>query len=246
LNLGFGGEDGGGIYHSIYDDFYWYTHFSDTSFVYGRALAQVVGSAAMRLADADLLPFGFTNLAETAKRYLGELQKLRDTRAEQIAERSQQLDEGAFAATSDPRQPTHAPNRETTPLYLNFAPVQNAIDALERASTDYEHVLQRAQQNGGAALARPAVSAVNLRLMQAERAMTNASGLPGRPWYKHLLYAPGLYTGYGVKTMPGAREAIEQGRWDEANTELGRIATALEAEAALVRSARDNLEAATK
>jgi N-acetylated-alpha-linked acidic dipeptidase len=87
---------------------------------------------------------------------------------------------------------------------------------------------------------------VNTRLLQAERAMTHPAGLPTRPWYKHLLYAPGLYTGYGVKTMPAAREAIERGRWDEANVELARIAAALEAEAALVRSARDALDAATK
>jgi N-acetylated-alpha-linked acidic dipeptidase len=246
LALGFGGEDGGGIYHSIYDDFYWFTHFSDTSFVYGKALAQVVGSTVMRLADAELLPFAFTNLAETAKGYLGDLQKLRDTRADQIAERTRQLDEGVFTATSDPKEPTQAPKAETTPPHLNFATLQNAVDALQRAADDYERVVQRAHENGGAALARASLASVNTKLLQAERAMTNPAGLPGRPWYKHLLYAPGLYTGYGVKTMPAAREAIERGRWDEANVELGRIAAALEAEAALVRSARDALDAATK
>ena len=246
LNVGFGGEGGGGIYHSIYDSFYWYTRFSDTSFVYGRALAQVVGSTVMRLADAELLPFGFTNLAETARGYLGELQKLRDTRADQIAERGRQLDEGVFTATSDPREPTQAPKRETPPPHLNFAVLQNAIDALQRAADDYERVVQRAHENGGAALSRGSLASVNTKLLQAERAMTSPAGLPTRPWYKHLLYAPGLYTGYGVKTMPAAREAIERGRWDEANVELARVAGALEAEAALVRSARDALDAATK
>ncbi|HEY8176812.1 MAG TPA: transferrin receptor-like dimerization domain-containing protein [Gemmatimonadaceae bacterium] len=246
LNVSFGGEGGGGIYHSIYDSFYWYTRFSDTSFVYGRALAQVVGSTVMRLADAELLPFGFTNLAETARGYLGELQKLRDTRADQIAERGRQLDEGVFTATSDPREPTQAPKRETPPPHLNFAALQNAIDALQRAADDYERVVQRAHENGGAALSRGSLASVNTKLLQAERAMTSPAGLPTRPWYKHLLYAPGLYTGYGVKTMPAAREAIERGRWDEANVELARVAGALEAEAALVRSARDALDAATK
>jgi N-acetylated-alpha-linked acidic dipeptidase len=246
LALGFGGEDGGGIYHSIYDDFYWFTHFSDTSFVYGKALAQVVGSTVMRLADAELLPFAFTNLAETAKGYLADLEKLRDTRADQIAERTRQLDEGVFTATADPKEPTHAPKAEPTPPHLNFATLQNAVDALQRAADDYERVVQRAHENGGAALARSSLASVNTKLLQAERAMTTPAGLPGRPWYKHLLYAPGLYTGYGVKTMPAAREAIERGRWDEANVELGRIAAALEAEAALVRSARDALDVATK
>jgi len=246
LNVGFGGEDGGGIYHSIYDDFYWYTHFSDTSFVYGKALAQVVGSMAMRLADAELLPFAFTNLAETAKGYLTELQRLRDTRADQIAERNRQLDEGIYSATNDPREPTIAPKRQDPAPFLNFTPVQNAVDALQKAADDYEHAVQRAQENGGDALAKASLAAVNAKLIQAERAMLADAGLPTRPWYKHLLYAPGLYTGYGVKTMPAAREAIEQGRWDEANTELARIAAGLAAEAALVRSAREALEAATK
>jgi len=106
--------------------------------------------------------------------------------------------------------------------------------------------VQRAHENGGAALARSSLASVNTKLLQAERAMTSNAGLPTRPWYKHLLYAPGLYTGYGVKTMPAAREAIERGRWDDANVELGRIAAAIEAEAALVRSARDALDAATR
>ncbi|HJQ21921.1 MAG TPA: transferrin receptor-like dimerization domain-containing protein, partial [Gemmatimonadaceae bacterium] len=246
LNVGFGGEDGGGIYHSIYDDFYWYTHFSDTSFVYGKALAQVVGSMVMRLADAELLPFAFTNLAETAKGYLGELQRLRDTRADQIAERNKELDEGVYTATLDPHEPTVAPPRQDPPPYLNFAPVQNGIDALQKAADDYERAVQQAQENGGASLARASIASVNAKLIQAERAMLSDAGLPSRPWYKHLLYAPGLYTGYGVKTMPAAREAIEQGRWVEANTELARIGGALDAEAALIRSARDALEAATK
>src|SRR5207237_343344 len=142
------------------------------------------------------------NLAETAKGYLGELEKLRDTRAEQIAERNRQLDEGVFSATADPKEPTQAPNRETLPPHLNFAAIQNAIDALQRAADDYERVVQRAHENGGAALARGSLASVNAKLLQAERAMTSSAGLPTRPWYKHLLYAPGLYTGYGVKTMP--------------------------------------------
>jgi len=246
LNLGFGGEDGGGIYHSIYDSFYWYTRYSDTSFVYGRALSQAVGSMVMRLANAELLPFAFTNLAETAKGYLTELEKLRDTRAEQIAERARQFDEGVFTATNDPRDQTFAPKRETAPPYLSFASLRNSIDALQRAADDYEKAVQKAHENGGAALARASIATVNTKLLQAERAMTSPAGLPTRPWYKHLLYAPGLYTGYGVKTMPAAREAIEQGRWDEANVELGRIAAALDAEAALVRSAKDALDAATR
>jgi len=246
LNMGFGGEDGSGIYHSIYDDFYWFTHFSDTSFVYGKALAQVVGSTMMRLADADLLPFAFTNMAETIGGYLSELQKLRDTRADAITERNRQLDEGVFAATSDPHEPTLAPKREALAPFLNMAALQNAVDALHRAADDYEAAVTKAHENGGVALARASLAGINAKLMQVERALTSQAGLPKRPWYKHLMYAPGLYTGYGVKTMPGAREAIELGRWDEANTELGRIADVIDAQARLVRSVAEALSQATK
>ena len=244
LNLGFGGEDGGGIYHSIYDDFYWYTHFSDTSFVYGKALAQTMGTLVMRLADAELLPFGFGNLSETASGYLTQLKQLRDQKAAEIEEKNRELDDGVYAATLDPRNPTVAPVRQEPVPHLEFAPVENALESLRRAAADYEAAYKSAQQNDGSKLATASLQAVNAKLIQAERAMTSAQGLPTRPWYKHLLYAPGLYTGYGVKTMPAAREAIERGRWAEANVELGRVAGALEAEAALVRGATEALKAA--
>ncbi len=244
LNMGFGGEDGGGIYHSVYDDFYWYTHFSDTSFVYGRALAQVAGSMIMRVADAELLPFAFTNMAETASGYVSELEKLRELRADSVTERSRELDEGVYAATNDPHEPMSAPARQAPVPALNFAPLQNAVDLLHRMADDYEEAVEKAQDNGGTALDRAPLGGVNAKLIQAEHALTSPDGLPKRPWYQHLLYAPGLYTGYGVKTMPGAREAIELGRWDEANTELGRIAVAVEAQAKVVRSAADELRRA--
>ncbi|MEK7403393.1 MAG: transferrin receptor-like dimerization domain-containing protein [Gemmatimonadota bacterium] len=246
LNMGFGGEDGGGIYHSIYDDFNWYSRFSDTSFVYGKALAQVVGSTVMRIANAELLPFGFTNMAETAGGYLTELEKLRDSRAEAITERNHQIDDGVYAATNDPQAPTIAPKRQDPAPYLNWAPLRNAVDALRRAADDYEAAVMKAHDNGGSLLSRAAVAGVNAKLMQAERTLTSEAGLPKRPWYKHLLYAPGFYTGYGVKTMPAAREAIEQGWWAEADAELARIAAAIEAQARLVRSATDALHAATR
>ena len=98
LNLGFGGEDDGGIYHSIYDDFYWYTHFRDTTFVYGRALAQTVGTAVIRLADADVLPFEFTDLADTVAAYAKELQTLLKQKQDEVRERNRQIDDGVFAA----------------------------------------------------------------------------------------------------------------------------------------------------
>lgn len=239
LNLGYGGEDEGGIYHSTYDSFYWYTRFSDTSFVYGRALAQTVGTAVLRLANADLLPFEFTNLGETVQGYTRELQSLRDTRAGQITERNRQIDEGVFKAVSDPRSPTVAPPRQQPAPALNFAPLLNAVDSLNHAAARYEKAYTAALARG-----RPAgFKDINYRLLQAERALTAPEGLAGRSWYKHLMYAPGFYTGYGVKTVPGVREAIEQGQWREAEREILRAAAALEREAALVSQLADVLSA---
>jgi len=230
LNLGYGGEDDGGIYHSIYDDFYWFTHFSDTSFVYGRALAQTAGTAVLRLANADLLPFAFTNLAETVQGYVKDLQSLRDRRAEQIAERNREIDEGLFKLASDPRDPVTAPQREGAAPQLNFAPLLNAVDSLNHAAARYEKAYSRAVSAGR----QDAAHSVNQRLLQAERALTSSEGLKNRPWYVHMLYAPGFYTGYGVKTVPGVREAIEQGQWQDADREIVRAAAALDREATLI------------
>jgi N-acetylated-alpha-linked acidic dipeptidase len=230
LNLGYGGEDDGGIYHSVYDDFYWFTHFSDTSFVYGRALAQTAGTAVLRLANADILPFAFTNLAETVQGYVKDLQSLRDRRAEQIAERNRELDEGLFKLASDPRDPVTAPQREIPAPQLNFAPLLNAVDSLNHAASRYEQAYSRAVTTGRSEVAH----SVNQQLLQAERALTSSEGLKNRPWYIHMLYAPGFYTGYGVKTVPGVREAIEQGQWSDADREIARAAAAVEREATLV------------
>ncbi|HEV7836676.1 MAG TPA: transferrin receptor-like dimerization domain-containing protein [Gemmatimonadaceae bacterium] len=230
MNLGYGGEDDGGIYHSIYDSFYWYTHFSDSSFVYGKALAQAAGIAVLRLANADVLPFAFSNLSETAQTYVKDLQSLRDKRAEQIAERNRQIEEGLYKFTSDPRDPVLAPARQDPAPQLNFAPLLNALDSLNHAASRYDRAYATAVSQGRITNAK----AINQRLIQAERALTSAEGLKNRPWYVHMLYAPGFYTGYGVKTIPGVREAIEQGEWQDADQEIVRAAAALVREATLV------------
>lgn len=231
LALGYGGEDDDGIYHSIYDDFYWYTHFSDTSFVYGRALAQTAGTAVLRLANADLLPYRFESLASTVKRYVKELEELRDRRADEIAERNTQIREGIFSATNDPHDPTFAPEAQEPAPHLNFAPVLNAVDSLAAAARRYEAAYERWGTDSAPDVD---LAAINRRLLQSERLLTDEAGLPRRPWYQHLLYAPGYYTGYGVKTMPGVREAIEQGEWDAIDREVNRLAAALNAEAKAV------------
>ncbi len=244
LNLGYGGEDEEGIYHSVYDDFYWYTHFSDRDFVYGRALAQTVGTTVMRLADAEVLPFDFVNLADTVGMYTKNLQKLLADKQEEIRERNQELDEGLFKATFDPRRPTVAPVREEVPPHLNFAPMENAVESLTRSAKHYQQALSQKQTSLGDDAVAAKLGDLNRELIQSERRLTNADGLPRRPWYEHLLYAPGVYTGYGVKTVPGVREGIEQKRYAEAEQEIVRVAKALEDESALIESATRELEGA--
>ncbi len=244
LNLGYGGEDpDAGVYHSIYDDFYWYTHFSDTTFVYGRALAQTVGTAVMRLADSDLLPFDFGDFADTMQLYLTQLKKLAEDKRAEAIERDRELDEGLFHAINDPRRPTVAPPREEVPPYLNFAPLENAVDQLNRSASRYREALQKAWASPQGV--PPAMLAdLNQKMMESERRLTDDAGLPRRSWYKHLIYAPGVYTGYAPKTVPGVREAIEQKRWPEANVEILRIAKVLENESALIDSAAAELASA--
>jgi N-acetylated-alpha-linked acidic dipeptidase len=244
LNFGFGGEDGGGIYHSIYDDFYWYTHFSDGEFVYGRALAQAGGSAVMRLADADLLPFEFGDFADTVQMYAKELKALAQKSQEEIRERNREIEEGVFKATNDPRHPLVAPATENVPPHLNFAPLDNAVDTLNRSAAEYRKAFEQANANGGAALASGSLAEVNKMLIESERRLTNAEGLPNRPWFKHQLYAPGFYTGYAVKTVPAVREAIELKKWKEADEAIVVVAHILENEAALISSAAQKLSAA--
>src|SRR6266566_1480557 len=242
MNLGFDGEDHGGIYHSIYDDFYWYTHFSDTDFSYGRALSQTVGTAVMRLADADLLPYDFTDLAETIHRYLRELQKLLKDKQDQVSERNKEMDEGVFSATADPKKTFVPPQREEVPPHLNFAPLENASEALTRSAERYQKAYEKVAKNGDLAVNSASLQIVNAKLLQSERKLASQDGLPGRPWFKHMIYAPGQYTGYGVKTIPGVREAIEQKKWKEADDQMQRAAAVLLDEAALIDEAAQELE----
>jgi N-acetylated-alpha-linked acidic dipeptidase len=241
LNLGFGGEDGGGIYHSIYDDFYWYTHFSDTSFVYGRALAQTVGTAIIKFADADVLPYDFTGLAETLRKYVDEIKLLHDTKRKEIIEQNQLILDGAFTANADPQERYVPPVAEPVPPFLNFAPLDNAIDSLARVAARYQKALAKLQT-----LARPIPAGVNTQLIQSERKLLLAGGLPGRPWYRHQVYAPGLYTGYGVKTIPAVREAIEQKQWQDVDGHIARVGSLLLGLAGHVESIARALEEAGK
>jgi N-acetylated-alpha-linked acidic dipeptidase len=231
INLGFEGEDPSGNYHSVYDDFYWYTHFSDYDFVYGVALAQAAGLSVLRMADADIMPYDFEGLSHTVAQYIDEVKALLETRRKQAEEIRQNLNDGVYRAANDPRDPTVAPAAEEIPPYLNFAPLDNAATALSQAAANYSRALAGSQ---GKVLPRDRVDTLNQNLALAERKLISGQGLPRRPWMKHVLYAPGWYTGYSAKTLPGVREAIEQGRYPEANEQIVQTARALQDEAAWI------------
>ncbi|MFN8065085.1 MAG: M28 family metallopeptidase [Vicinamibacterales bacterium] len=240
LNLSFGGFDEDGIYHSIYDDFYHFSKFHDPGFLYGRALAQFSGTLAIRLADADVLPFDFTNLADTTQGYVRDLQNLLKQKQDEVRERNREVTDGTLAAVNDPKAPRPIPALEDVPPALNFAPLENAASALTRAADRYKAALAKAGSD-------PAMlRAVNARLIQAERQFIDESGLPRRPWYRHLLYAPGFYTGYGVKTVPGVREGIEQKRYAEAEKEVVRVAAAIDRLTALIEDAAGKVGGGTR
>jgi len=229
-NLGFGGEDeGGGQYHSIYDDFYWYTHFQDTDFVYGRALAQTAGTMVMRMADADVIPYQFADEADTVHNYVAEVKKLADTMRTQIKDRNSDIADGAYTAAADPRKVSVPPAVEPVPQYFNFAPLDQASDDLTAAASDYDKAFT-VQAAGTDA-------SVNMELLQTERALTDPAGLPNRPWFENMVYAPGFYTGYGVKTLPAVREAIEQKEWTIVDPQIVRTAAALEREVEVLKTA---------
>jgi N-acetylated-alpha-linked acidic dipeptidase len=244
LNLGFGGESEGGVYHSIYDDYYWYLHFADSDFKYGRALAQIIGSAVMRFAGADILPYEFTGLADTLRQYTTELQKLLTDKQEEAREINRQIEEGVFAAAMDPKNKTVPPKVMTVPPPLDFRPLLQGLEALKLSADKYEKAFANASRKSGGALVR--ARTVNRTLIESERRLTDSQGLPGRPWYKHRVYAPGIYSGYGAKTLPGIREAIEQGKWQEAVTEIEIAGRVLDAEAALIDSAARIVEQAVR
>lgn len=242
VNMGFGGEDDGGIYHSIYDDFYWYTHFSDSDFVYGRALAQAAGQTVMRLASADLLPFDFDDFTDTVRRYVGEVRALATQKREQAVERNRRLDDGVFTAVADPRAKIAPPKRLDVPPFLNFAPLENGLAALQRAADSYGKAWARVNEDGGAGIGRARLADANARLIAVERTLILPEGLPNREWFKNQIYAPGLYTGYGVKTLPAVRESIEQAQWQLADQEIAKVGKVLEAAGKAIEAAATALE----
>jgi N-acetylated-alpha-linked acidic dipeptidase len=214
LDLGFGGEDAGGEYHSIYDSYDGYRRFKDPAFVYGVALAKVAGRATLRMADAGLLPFDFKSLHKTINGYVTEVVVLADQMRETTLVENQLIREKRYAYAADPTKKQLAPPVKEEVPFLNFSELQNAMTAFEKSS----NVLDTVMSKNIADESRK--NTLNKSLYQAEQKLLTEKGLPRRGWYRHTIYAPGFYTGYGVKTLPGIREAIEQRNWKEAQEQI--------------------------
>ena len=216
LNVGYGGENRGGAYHTAYDAVDHYTRFGDPDFAYGLTLARTTGRVVMRMADADVLPFDFRGLAETVARYVEELVELTDKMREETQRHNRLVAEGVYTAVADPRE-RHVPPEPREPVpHLNFSSLRNSVTRLLERTESYEELFSRATPSLEVEQQRE----LDRVLFRAERTLTRKEGLPDRPWFKHQIYAPGFYTGYGVKTLPGAREAIEQRRWNEAERQI--------------------------
>jgi N-acetylated-alpha-linked acidic dipeptidase len=228
INLGFEGEVQYGVYHSAYDSFDHFRRFVDPTFEYGVTLAKVAGRIMLRAAQADLIPAREGDFAASIAGYAEELHKLADSMRTKTTELSKLLDDESYKLTSNPDTPRAAPARVAEVPYLNFAALDNAVVKLEQSAKafDKEYARLDASSDPSTKLAR---DRVNAALTVLEQSLMDAHGLPGREWYQHMIYAPGLHTGYGVKTLPGIREAIEERRWDEANQYMGVVSHALNA-----------------
>jgi len=228
LDLGFGGSEPGGVYHSVYDTFDHYVKVEDPDLRYGVALAEVAGHVMLRLADADLVPLHAQDFAASVARYLDEIEHLADKSREETQDNHRLLDARVYELAASATDPVGPPARDADVPFLNFAPLANASAALTASARAFDAAYAAALAEPGRLPAARAAS-VNALLATAERALLGEPGLPGRPWYRHMVYAPGLYTGYGAKTLPAVREAVEERRWAEVGESVAATAAALDA-----------------
>ncbi len=231
LNLGYGGEDAAGVYHSIYDSYDHYKRFEDPNFVYGIMLAKTAGRTTLRLSEATVLPFDFKGFYKTVNGYLSEVTALIDNLRETTDVDNQLIKEKRYIYAADPKEKFVAPLAKDPVPYISFSNMQNAVSGLEKSSAAFAD-LYAANPKPNTNLAK-----LNQLMFQAEQKLLSTNGLPRRPWYKHMIYAPGFYTGYGVKTLPGIREAIEQRNWKEAQDQIDITAKVIQEYSAQIDAA---------
>ena len=220
LNLGFGGENAGGEYHTIYDTYPHYKRFKDPDMSYGVALAKTAGRITLRLANAEWLPLDFTPWQKTVSGYLNEIMETTNTMRKNTEKHNELVHSKAYVLSADPKKDINAPELKSAVPYLDFSPLQNALDVLEGEAESFSKI-------DFISLSKSKRETLNKLLMKSEQQLTSPDGLPRRSWYKHQIYAPGFYTGYGVKTLPGVREAVEQRDWKEAQSEIEKLAGTL-------------------
>jgi N-acetylated-alpha-linked acidic dipeptidase len=227
LNVGYSGEgSGGGVYHSAYDTWEHHSKFVDPGFAYAGALAKTAGRLVLRMSEADLPVQRYADFANTVSSYLDEVKKLADKkRDEQIAE-AKLFAANAFKLSDDPTLSSGPPTPLKVVPYFNFAPIENAVARVRASAKAYDAALAAK----GAALPAATKSKLVELAGRTEQALLMEPGLPGgRGWYKNMIYAPGRFTGYGAKTLPGVREAIEDERWADVDTYVAMIGKALAA-----------------
>ena len=240
LNLGFGGESSGGSYHSIFDSYDHYKRFNDGNYVYGTTLAKVNGRLVLRLSEADILPFRFVNMAENIGSFIESNKKLAEAVEKKTKNRNKLLDKKAFTIAGNPKKTYLPPKRLSVVPDFDFSPLDESHKRLEASAWKYEKALTGVKKG---VLSAEKKSQVNQLLREVEQAMTRSDGLPRRKWFKNMIYAPGFYTGYGVKTLPGIREGLEERNWDETHFYILEVAKALDRAAAKINAAADILKA---
>jgi len=223
LNLGFGGEGQGGEYHSIYDSYDHFVKFKDPGFQYGVALSKTAGRAVLRMANADVLPFDVHSFYKTVDKYVTELKTLVDSTRTETDRENKMIQDKLYDLAKDPTKRYDAPKIKEAVPFLNFSDLENAMVQLKNSTEELQKQYGNATQLSG-----DKQKELNEILFKVERSLINEKGLPRRSWYKHQIYAPGYYTGYGVKTLPGIREAIEQRNWKEAQENIEILSKTIE------------------
>jgi N-acetylated-alpha-linked acidic dipeptidase len=243
IDLGYSGEDvDAGIYHSTYDSFDHFIRFGDPKFAYGVALAQTAGHIMLRTADADVLPMRFGDLADTVSRYVSEVEKLNDTERDDARRTRALIDDGTYRLAGDPQQPYLPPEVPGDIPRLDFRPLAEASARLAKGARAYDNAFARAS-GSNFQLPSSEVTELNVLLQGVEQALSSKAGLPGREWYQHMLYAPGIYAGYAVKTLPAIREPMELHHWTEATASILMVADTLNAASKVLEEAVTKLTA---
>ena len=236
LNLGFGGESGGGSYHSIYDTYEHYKRFSDGDFIYGITLAKVNARLVLRLSESEILPFRFTNMSDNIQTFIEGNKKLVKQTKKDTETRNRLLDQNSYTIASNPKIAYDAPERLSKVPDFNFSNLESAYKKLLSSAWKYEKSIK---SNGVGNLSQNDKVLINRLLRDVEKSMTLDKGLPRRPWFKNMIYAPGFYTGYGVKTLPGIREGLEQRNWDEVSDYITEVSNALTRASLKIEQAAD-------